>query len=586
MLFLAPLTLVGLLLVALPIAIHLLARRRARRLDFPSLQFLRETPSFKLRPRHIREPLLLALRAAAIILLVLGIARPLLTRQSQTRGMIHFILIDASLSMKARGRAEAAQEQARSLVNKLGTGERACVISFSSEAKVLADTSADKSRLLEAVEAYRPEGGGANYEAGFAEILRELQRETQADAEADIISDFQEAGLDEQNGISFKKAVSRIVTYPVGSEVERNAFLIHEGVKRAERGVELSATEIISETDGRRGARHAWTLDASEGERSGIEWRTEENGQMTGRLRALEVDDFDADDERFFAFQPPRDARTLLIEDEGEASLFIRAALESASEDEAKATLDRRRELPGNAKELAPYSLIVVTLHGAPAENQLSALAQYARAGGNVLTFLARDLDTESLSAFAGKEESVLPFKSITRVSGKVLSFGAADVDSPVFRLLDERALKALRAVRVHEGYALEARASAETLMRWNDGRAAFVSEQTGAGRIMLLATSLERASSELGASPAFPALASSILRTSMRTGEPLSRTIGEPLRLAAEPDAYVKITSMEGRVFETKARELFTHPLSAINEPGIYRLEVAGQPAQFVAFN
>src|SRR5436853_1487046 len=208
MLFLAPLTLIGLLLVALPVVIHLLARRRARRLDFPTLKFLRETPSFKLRPRRIREPLLLALRAAAIILLVLGIARPLLTRQSQTRVTIHFILIDASLSMKARGRAEAAQEQARSLINKLGAGERACVISFSSEAKMLADTSADKTRLLEAVEAYKPEGGGANYEAGFAEILRRLQREPQSDTEADVISDFQEAELDEQKGISHKETVS------------------------------------------------------------------------------------------------------------------------------------------------------------------------------------------------------------------------------------------------------------------------------------------------------------------------------------------------------------------------------------------
>src|SRR3954453_11542904 len=112
MLFLAPLTLVGLLLVALPVVIHLLARRRARRLDFPSLQFLRETPSFKLRPRRIREPLLLAVRAAAIVLLVFGLSRPFITSHTQTRSTIHFILIDASLSMKTRGRTEAAKEQA------------------------------------------------------------------------------------------------------------------------------------------------------------------------------------------------------------------------------------------------------------------------------------------------------------------------------------------------------------------------------------------------------------------------------------------------------------------------------------------
>src|ERR1043165_63368 len=195
MLFLAPLTLVGLLLVALPVVIHLLSRRRARRLDFPSLLLLREPPTFKWSPRRMREPLLLALRAAAILLLVLGLARPLLTRQTQTRGTIHFILMDASLSMKARGRAEAAKGQARAIINKLASDERASVISFSTEAKVLADASADKTHLLEAIDGYRPEGGGANTEAAFAEISRELQGEPQAEAEADIISDFQEAGL-------------------------------------------------------------------------------------------------------------------------------------------------------------------------------------------------------------------------------------------------------------------------------------------------------------------------------------------------------------------------------------------------------
>ncbi len=586
MTFLAPLALLGLFSVALPVAIHLLARRRGRRLDFPSLEFLRETPSFKLRPRRLRQPLLLALRAAAIILFVLGLARPLLTLHTQTRSTIHFILIDASLSMKASGREAAAKEQARTLINKLGSGERACLISFSSRAKVLADASADKTRLLEAIEGYKPEGGMADYSATFAEISRQLQHEPQADAEADIISDFQEAGFNGQKELAVKSAASRIVTYPVGSEIERNAFLIDEGVRKTARGVELSATEIISEADGRKGTRNTWAIDASEGERSGIEWRTEDNGQITGRLRALEPDDFDADDERFFAFRPPRDVRTLLIEDGGEAALFIRAALATAGEGDEKVMLDRRRELPGSAAELASYSLIVVTLHGAPRENQLKALEEYARAGGTVWMFLARDLDTQSLSTFAGREESGLPFRSIARISGKTLSFGAADLDAPVFRGFDKSTFNALRAVRISEGYALEARDSAETLVRWSDGSPAFVSERTGAGNIAVLATSPERASSELGASPAFPALASSILRASVSLPEPLSLTVGEPLRLGVAPDVSVKITGTEGRVMETRAGELFAHPLVYIAEPGIYRLEVTGEQAKLIAFN
>src|SRR2546423_15049601 len=253
MVFLSPLMLVGLLLVALPVIIHLLVRRRARRLDFPSLKFLRETPSFKLYPRRIRQPLLLALRAAAISLLVMGLARPLLTLHTQTHAPVRFILMDASLSMKTRGRAEAAKEQARSIVNKLAGNERAAIIAFSSAAETLAELSSDRAKLLAAVEHYQPTGGAPDYDAAFAEVNAQVRLEPQTTGEIAIISDFQQAALEEQKNVAARAAPLRITTHPVGSAVERNTFLIDEDVRKIERGVELSATEIISDRDGRSG---------------------------------------------------------------------------------------------------------------------------------------------------------------------------------------------------------------------------------------------------------------------------------------------------------------------------------------------
>jgi hypothetical protein len=228
----------------------------------------------------------------------------------------------------------------------------------------------------------------------------------------------------------------------------------------------------------------------------------------------------------------------------------------------------------------------VLTLHGAARENEASVLTQYARAGGTVWMFLARDLDAESWSALARREEGrELPFEGITRISGQRLSFGAADTDAPQLRALGDGALASLRAVRINAGYALAPRVNAATLMRWNDGSPAFVSTRVGEGSIMLLATAPERASSEMGASPSFPALASSILRSTSVMREPPSRTIGEAVRLNVAPETSVKITNMEGRVSETKARELVRQPLAYFGEAGIYRLEFAGGQ-KFLAFN
>jgi hypothetical protein len=74
-------------------------------------------------------------------------------------------------------------------------------------------------------------------------------------------------------------------------------------------------------------------------------------------------------------------------------------------------------------------------------------------------------------------------------------------------------------------------------------------------------------------------------VRSSSVAREPLSRTIGEAVRLNVALDANVKITNMEGRVSETKARELVTKPLAYFDEAGIYRLEYAGGQ-KFLAFN
>ncbi|MDT4896791.1 MAG: hypothetical protein QOH25_1868 [Acidobacteriota bacterium] len=591
MAFLAPATLLGLLLVSLPLAIHLLVRRRGRRLDFPSLRFLRETPSFQLYPRRIRQPLLLLLRAAAIILLVMGLARPFITFRTQKPEAVRFILMDASLSMKTRGRAEAAREQARAIVNQLTSNERASVIALSSEAIILVELTGDREKLLEAISRYQPTGDTIDYGVGFREIRRQLQSEPQVAAQADIISDFQEAGLEAQaEALSRENASLGIATYPVGSAIERNAFFIDEAAGKTERGIELSASEIISENNGRSGTRRVWMIEGKMGAGEGIEWRTETNGQITGRLRIFEPDDFDADDERYFAFAPPRENRILLIEDGTDASLFLSAALEAnANQEGAKRSfLDKQRNLPERAADLAAYSLVVVTLHGSADETEARTLAEYARAGGTVWMFLARDLDTASWSQLASGDalQGALPFESIARKRGdQSMRFGAMDAAAPQLRGLDESALAALRAVRVTESYAVTPRASADTLIRWSDASPAFISARAGSGRIMLLATSPERASSELGLSPSFSALTSSILRVVSAPHDPLSQTIGEAVRLGVAPETDVKITDAEGRVAVTKARELVRQPLSYFNEPGIYHLEFAGQQKS-MAFN
>ena len=110
--------LAGTALVALPIVLHLIMRRKPRHLEFPALRFLearRETNQRRLRLRHL---LLLALRVAAILFLAVALARPSVKFSgalgSQKAPVAAALVFDTSMRMEYvhenQSRLEAAQD--------------------------------------------------------------------------------------------------------------------------------------------------------------------------------------------------------------------------------------------------------------------------------------------------------------------------------------------------------------------------------------------------------------------------------------------------------------------------------------------
>jgi len=76
--FLSPLLLLGLAALAVPILLHLLRRRETRSLDFPALRYLTRTTREQARIIRLRQLLLLALRVAALVLLMFAAAQMVL----------------------------------------------------------------------------------------------------------------------------------------------------------------------------------------------------------------------------------------------------------------------------------------------------------------------------------------------------------------------------------------------------------------------------------------------------------------------------------------------------------------------------
>ena len=75
--FLYPIYLFGLMAASLPILIHLLNRRKLKRVRFPAVRFVLLSQKRISRSYRLRHWLLLALRTVAVILLALLLANPI-----------------------------------------------------------------------------------------------------------------------------------------------------------------------------------------------------------------------------------------------------------------------------------------------------------------------------------------------------------------------------------------------------------------------------------------------------------------------------------------------------------------------------
>jgi len=113
MMWLHPAALWLLALAGVPIAIHLLRTRRAKRVPFPSVRFVRPSQTASVRLHAPSDLLLLSLRVAIVAIAALACAQPLwITRARETAWnarIARAIVVDASESMRAPGAAEAVR---------------------------------------------------------------------------------------------------------------------------------------------------------------------------------------------------------------------------------------------------------------------------------------------------------------------------------------------------------------------------------------------------------------------------------------------------------------------------------------------
>ena len=132
---LAPLCLIGLTAIALPLAFHLIRRSPRDDMQFSSLMFLKRSPPKVTRRSRLDQLLLLLLRGLALALLAFAFARPFLRQEATATSEVVdaqrvAILIDVSASMRRGDLWQQAVRAAEDAVERCDPYDQVAIFTF------------------------------------------------------------------------------------------------------------------------------------------------------------------------------------------------------------------------------------------------------------------------------------------------------------------------------------------------------------------------------------------------------------------------------------------------------------------------
>lgn len=404
--------LAGLVAAAIPILIHLFNRRKQRRVEFSSLQFIEEIAKRRVRRVKITQWLILALRTLAIAMVALALMRPALKGdfalgKSKGESAVALIL-DRSFSMRATtdegNLYDTARQRAVEVAEAIDDGDEIHFLGVTPGLETAATPFHDRLRLKEEVQASEPGWGNTDLVEAIREAGTRLRQAEALNREIYIVSDFQRSGFGDLAGNPGKQISDligpnvRVFLLPVSRgpidnrAIESVAFegvapnrqsrvLVANHSARAEPSVTVTVAE-----GGRTLGEGRVAIDAGSSNTAVVPLLDEPNGGGAGEAR-LAADRLAADDVRWFASEGGRAFRVLVVDGArpGEdRSNFLPLAL---SPEAGVGQFVTDVESAGNvgASDLTPYQLVVLSNVERLNPETLGRLKSWQDAGGHVL---------------------------------------------------------------------------------------------------------------------------------------------------------------------------------------------------------
>lgn len=615
--FLNPAYLFGLLAASLPVVIHLLNRRRIRRMRFPAVKFLLLSQKRISRTKRLRHWFLLALRTFAVLVLVLLLARPIF----QTGAGLFAgggpssvaLVLDNSLSMRwSRGGEgfKQAKDAAARLFASLGAGDRAALIPTNAASREPARLKREKEVLLRDLEAVKVADGSADFSLALNRAY-ELLREPAAEKEIWVVTDTALTDWDRFSLAAVKRYDPSIPLkiIKVGqTEPAPNAAIreIRTRGQDVSAGLPVEVQAVVANfgdgeirdllvqlrVDGETKEQKLVTLPPRGEAQASFQFVLARPGSHQGSL-TLKKDRLAGSPVSYFTLQAEDKIKVLIVDGDPQTSLvasetfFLTRALNPEGGGEASpfAPTVMIPEGLGSAA-LDSYQAVVLCNLPAIPDAVLPRLKEFVRRGGGLLIFLGDRVDANDYNQkLFDASPSILPARIRDKrivAAGSPEKIDRIDLKHPALAPFnDPILLDSLKSTRV-AGYFRADAAGQPALLALANGDPIALEKKFGSGRVILISTSADRDWSDLPVKTAYLPLAQALVsylqggnKGALETGIPVGAAkkfvlpppfVGKSLRITP-PDQKEREVSLAAEA--DKAAGTFTENDLA----GVYRV-------------
>jgi hypothetical protein len=588
MTFLAPLFFLALAGLAVPVLLHLTQREKKQIIRFPSLMFVRRIPYQSVRRRKIHNWLLLAVRLAALALIVAAFARPFLDREGfvapGTAAREVVVLLDASYSMGIGNRWAEAQAAARQEIATLTAADRGSVVLFSSGAEIQIRSTSERARLDASVDAAEPTA----YATRFAPALKVagsiLSESTLPRREVVLISDFQRGGWLGAEGaelpdaatlrpVPIQSAIDRPNLSVTGVTLSRSTFsdqqrvVVTAGVANRSEQPAPAAT-IALEVAGLPIASKPFMVEPGGSASIAFEPFTLSARNTQGTIH-LGEDALQADNSFRFVLSPAEPVRITVV-DRGNvaAGLYLNNVL---SIGDAPGFQTQARRPDGVSDDDLRRSAVVILNDAEITPALARRLAGFVEQGGGLFVATGSRAtwpqDVDLLPASIGPP--------VDRSRGDAARVGGIEYGHPVFEVFRTPRSGDFSSIPVYGYRDLTAAAGADVLARFDAGTPAILERRVGQGRVLQWASTLDASWSDLPTKPVFlPLVHRSVLYLAGYAEPEPWLTVGQVLDATAltprgRPAARVALTPSGRRLpFDDEGSEVLE-----LSEQGFYEL-------------